>query len=53
MTLRVLGPPPGVAGEGWGPICGVPGLPVPDETFPHVNTRAEWANAGEDIEGGT
>jgi len=30
-------------GDGWEPICGALGLPVPDEPFPHVNTREEWA----------
>jgi Sulfotransferase domain len=28
-------------GDGWAPICARLGLPVPDEAFPHVNTRAE------------
>jgi hypothetical protein len=27
--------------QGWGPICTALRLPVPDEPFPHVNTRAE------------
>jgi hypothetical protein len=29
-------------GEGWGPICRALRLPIPDEPFPHANTRAEW-----------
>lgn len=28
--------------EGWEPICGALGLPVPDESFPHANTREEF-----------
>jgi sulfotransferase family protein len=28
--------------DGWEPLCNALGLPVPDEPFPHVNTRAEW-----------
>lgn len=27
--------------NGWGPICTRLGMPVPDEAFPHTNTRAE------------
>ena len=27
--------------DGWGPICTRLGMPVPDEAFPHTNTRAE------------
>jgi hypothetical protein len=30
------------AGAGWKPLCAALGVPVPDEPFPHVNTRAEW-----------
>jgi hypothetical protein len=26
-------------GDGWAPICAALSLPVPDEPFPHVNTR--------------
>lgn len=29
-------------GDGWEPICGALGVPVPDEPFPHVNTTAEF-----------
>jgi hypothetical protein len=29
-------------GDGWAPICSALGLPVPDDPFPHVNTREEW-----------
>jgi hypothetical protein len=31
------------ATEGWEPLCSALGLPVPDEPFPRVNTREEWA----------
>jgi hypothetical protein len=30
------------ARDGWEPLCGALGLPVPDEPFPRVNTREEW-----------
>jgi Sulfotransferase domain len=30
------------ATDGWEPLCAVLGVPVPDEPFPHTNTRAEW-----------
>jgi len=30
------------ASEGWQPICDALGLPVPDEPFPHSNTREEF-----------
>jgi hypothetical protein len=29
-------------GDGWEPICSAVGLPVPEEPFPHRNTRGEW-----------
>jgi hypothetical protein len=29
-------------GEGWEPICGALGLPVPAEPFPRSNTREEF-----------
>ena len=29
-------------GDGWEPICAALGLPVPNEPFPHINTREEW-----------
>ena len=29
-------------GEGWGPICSVLGLAVPEEPFPHENTAADF-----------
>jgi hypothetical protein len=29
-------------GDGWAPICEALDLPVPDEPFPHTNTRAEF-----------
>jgi hypothetical protein len=31
------------ATDGWEPLCRALELPVPDEPFPHRNTRAEWA----------
>jgi hypothetical protein len=31
------------ASQGWEPICSALGLPVPEEPFPRVNTREEWA----------
>lgn len=30
------------AADGWEPLCRALDLPVPDELFPHVNTRQEW-----------
>ena len=27
--------------EGWGPLCEFLSLPVPDEDFPHINSREE------------
>lgn len=30
------------AADGWEPLCRALDLPVPDEPFPHTNTRAEW-----------
>ena len=30
------------AGDGWEPLCTALDLPVPDEPFPHTNTRAQW-----------
>ena len=32
------------AADGWEPLCAALGVPVPDEPFPHTNTRAEWAS---------
>jgi len=33
--------------EGWEPLCAFLGVPVPDEPFPHKNTRDEfWAHFG-------
>lgn len=31
------------AQDGWEPLCRALGVPVPDEPFPRVNTREEWA----------
>lgn len=30
-------------GDGWEPICAALGLPVPDEPFPWMNRREDWA----------
>jgi hypothetical protein len=30
------------ATDGWEPLCEALGVPVPDEPFPHTNTREEW-----------
>jgi sulfotransferase family protein len=30
------------AADGWEPLCRALALPVPDEPFPHRNTREEW-----------
>ena len=30
------------AADGWEPLCSALAVPVPDEPFPHTNTRAEW-----------
>jgi hypothetical protein len=44
--VRALAPPDRLvewtAADGWEPLCAALGLPVPDEPFPHTNTRAEW-----------
>jgi hypothetical protein len=32
------------AADGWEPLCAALGVPVPDEPFPHTNTRAEWTS---------
>jgi hypothetical protein len=29
--------------DGWAPICDALGVRIPDEQFPHMNTREEWA----------
>jgi hypothetical protein len=31
------------AADGWGPLCEALGVPVPDEPFPRLNTREDWA----------
>lgn len=28
--------------DGWGPLCGALGVPVPDEPFPRLNTTEDW-----------
>lgn len=30
------------ATDGWAPLCAALGVAVPDEPFPHTNTRADW-----------
>lgn len=30
------------ASDGWEPICSALGVPVPDEPFPHANSKEEW-----------
>lgn len=30
------------ASDGWGPLCKALGVPVPEEPFPHTNTKAEF-----------
>lgn len=30
------------AADGWAPFCAALGVPVPNEPFPHTNTRADW-----------
>jgi len=32
--------------DGWEPICAALNLPVPDEDFPHVNTKEDWTEKG-------
>src|SRR6185503_15007982 len=31
------------AAEGWAPLCAALGVPIPDEPFPRINTREQWA----------
>ncbi len=31
------------ASQGWEPLCAALALPIPEEPFPHVNTKEEWA----------
>lgn len=31
------------ASQGWEPLCAALGLPVPEEPFPHSNSKEEWA----------
>jgi hypothetical protein len=38
-------------GDGWAPICTRLGVPVPDEPFPHTNTRAEMRALIADVGG--
>ena len=28
--------------DGWPPLCTAPGVPIPDEPFPHLNTSADF-----------
>ncbi len=45
-TVRALAPPGRLLewrpGDGWAPIAGALGLPIPDRPFPKVNTRNEF-----------
>jgi hypothetical protein len=34
------------AKDGWGPLCEFLGVPVPDRPYPHVNSTAEFGQAG-------
>jgi hypothetical protein len=44
MSLRVVGAGLAVrAAEGWAPLCAALGVPIPDEPFPRINTREQWA----------
>jgi hypothetical protein len=36
------------ARQGWDPLCSALGVAVPDEPFPHLNTREEFPRATED-----
>ena len=29
--------------DGWGPLCAALDVPVPDDPFPRLNTRDDWA----------
>lgn len=35
--------------QGWAPLCEFLGRPVPDEPFPHANTRTELAQRREQL----
>lgn len=42
------------AAQGWEPLCGFLGVPMPDEPFPHVNDRMEFqthAQRGRELSG--
>ena len=36
------------AKQGWAPLCERLGVPIPDEPFPHMNTKEEWAERATD-----
>jgi 8-oxo-dGTP pyrophosphatase MutT (NUDIX family) len=38
-------------GDGWEPLCSALDLPVPDEPFPHLNTREDWIKRAADAPG--
>lgn len=40
------------AGDGWKPLCEALDLPIPDQPFPRINTREEWAAMREASDGG-
>ena len=35
--------------EGWGPLCEIPGVPVPDRPFPHNNSKADARKTYNDL----
>jgi len=35
-------------GDGWGPLCEATGMDIPDEAFPHLNTREDFPQINED-----
>jgi len=41
------------AGDGWTPLCAALGVPVPNEPFPHTNTREDWAARHGDLRTGS
>lgn len=36
------------ASDGWPPICKALELPVPDQPFPHINSREDWRSRNRD-----
>jgi hypothetical protein len=35
-------------GDGWGPLCDATGMDIPNEAFPHLNTREDFPQINED-----